>query len=232
MIELIHMDCMDYMATLPDGAFDLAVVDPPYGIGGDSLHTARKKETFSNFVKHPTRSERGRLSRGAGKLKNSALQNMDTTWDIAPGPEYFRELFRVSRNQVVWGGNYFTAKLPESRCWLLWDKEQPWTNFSAFELAWTSFHKPCQKFKWRNGSGQNQKRIHPTQKPVALYAWIYSLFAKPGLRILDTHLGSGSSAIAAHDAGLDFTGCELNTDYFNAAKERYGKHQQQGRLDL
>jgi len=231
-IELLHTDCMDYMRTLPDKAFDLAVVDPPYGIGVDNMNMlggGKPPPSTNGFIN--TRKQRGRLSQGAGKLKDRVLQTMDSSWDAAPpGDYYFTELFRVSKHQIIFGGNYFN--LPPTRCVVCWDKMQPWPNFSAWEMAWTSFGMPAKIFRRATVHTEDTGKIHPTQKPMKLYAWLYSLFANPGQRILDTHLGSGSSAIAAHDAGLDFVGCELDADYFNAASERLEKHQQQGRLAL
>ena len=204
MVELLNCDCMEYMATLPDKAFDLAVVDPPYNIGGDSIHA-------------------GRLKRGSGKLKNRAIQLLDSSFDEIPLNEnYFDELFRVSQNQVVWGMNYFV--LPKTRGVICWDKVQPWDNFSQIELAWTSFDFPAKLYRYDNRTGG---KIHPTQKPIALYDWILRNYAKPGQRILDTHLGSGSSAIAAHYFGCDFVGCEIDVDYFNAAKERFDRETRQ-----
>jgi site-specific DNA-methyltransferase (adenine-specific) len=204
MIELLNIDCMEYMKTLPDKAFDLAVVDPPYNIGGDAIHA-------------------GRLKKGSGKLKNRAIQLLDSKFDEIPlNDKYFNELFRVSKNQVIWGMNYF--ELPRTRGVICWDKVQPWENFSQVELAWTSFDYPAKLFKFDNRTGN---KIHPTQKPVALYDWILRNYAKPGQRILDTHLGSGSSAIAAHYFGCDFVGCEIDVDYFNAARERFDRETRQ-----
>ncbi len=182
---------MDYMRTLPDNAFELAIVDPPYQLPKDS-------------------------SNGRGKLKNRIFNKGHiSTWDIAPSPEYFTELCRVSINQIIWGGNYFP--LHPTRGIICWDKCQPWQNFSQIELAWTSFNRPAALFKFDNRRGG---KIHPTQKPVALYKWLLDRYAQPGDRILDTHLGSGSSAIAAYDLGFEFTGIEIDSDYYAKAKER------------
>ena len=198
-----NMDCMAYMQSLPDGAFALAVVDPPYGLPKDS-------------------------SNGRGKLKTRTFNRGNiSTWDIAPKAEYFEELFRVSRNQVIWGGNYFP--LPPCRCFLVWDKLQPFPNFSRCEYAWTSFNMPSKLFAFDN---RYSGKIHPTQKPITLYEWIFSLCAKPGDKILDTHLGSGSSRIAAYDAGLDFVGCEIDKVYFDAQEERFLTHTAQENLFL
>lgn len=201
-ITLYHGDCMEYLRSMPDKAFDIAVVDPPYQLPKDS-------------------------SNGRGKLRNRVFNKGHIVdWDIAPQQEYFDELFRVSENQIIWGGNYF--KLPPSRGIICWDKCQPWENFSQFELAWTSFCKPAALFRYDNRRGG---KIHPTQKPVALYKWIYNKYANGG-KILDTHLGSGSSAIAAYDLGLEFVGMEIDETYYNAAVERLKKHAAQGKLDL
>lgn len=188
-LDIRHADCMDLMREFPDKHFDLAVVDPPYGIGK-------------------------RLSQGAGKLKNSALQNMNSEWDIAPDESYFIELRRVSKEQIVWGGNYFD--LPPTRCVLCWDKKQYMPTFSRWEMAWTSYDKPAKMFEDIGG----ESRIHPTQKPVKLYDWIFANYAEEGMEILDTHLGSGSIAIAAHYAKMKLTASELDEDYYNAACER------------
>jgi len=200
-ITLIQGDCMEYMATLPDKAFDLAIVDPPYGLPKDS-------------------------SNGRGKLRGRTFNKMDILrWDKAPTIDYFNQLFRISKNQIIWGGNYFP--LPPSRCILCWDKIQPWENFSQIELAWTSFNSPAQIFKFDNRTGD---KIHPTQKPVQLYKWILNKYAKDGDNILDTHGGSFSSAIAAHDGHFNFTGIEIDSEYYEAAKKRIMFHQQQQNL--
>ena len=207
MIEMLHCDCTEYMAGCADKAFDLAIVDPPYGIGGDALH-------------------QDRLKKGSGKLKNRVIQTMNSSWDNnPPKQEYFDELFRVSKNQIIWGANYFN--LPTSRCIIVWDKVQPWENFSQVEIAWTSFDSPAQLFKFDNRTGE---KIHPTQKPVALYKWLLSRYAKPGDKILDTHGGSGSICLACHDLGYDLTWMELDADYYKAACERYQNHAAQGSL--
>jgi site-specific DNA-methyltransferase (adenine-specific) len=202
-IEMLNCDCMAYMAGLPDNAFDLAIVDPPYGIGD-------------------------RLSDGGGKLKNTpmaVLYRESSKWDTAPTKEYFDELFRVSKNQIIWGGNYFD--LPPSRCMICWDKAQDMPTLSAWELGWTSFDKPSKIYRQ---SSTDLNRFHPTQKPVALYKWLLSRYAKPGDRILDTHGGSGSICIACHDLGYDLTWMELDADYYKAACKRYQNHAAQASL--
>lgn len=191
-----NMDCMEFMKALPDKAFDLAVVDPPYGIG------------ISN---NPVRQ--------AHERKN---------WDkTIPDKEYFTELFRVSKNQIIWGGNYYD--LPPTQNLIVWDKQQP-EDFSLAmcEFAWCSIQKPAKIFRY---SVLTEKgKIHPTQKPVALYKWILSRYAKPGDKILDTHLGSGSSRIAAYDMGFDFVGCEIDKEYFDKQEERFAIHTAQTRM--
>lgn len=199
-----NMDCMEYMATLPDKAFQLAIVDPPYM---DVFNTQNWKDTCA-------------------KQKEYKSDTHILTGN-KPEREYFNELKRVSKNQIIWGGNYFTDYLKVSRAWVVWYKSNQDNYFSDAELAWTSFDRVLKVFKWR-WSGmlqQNMKnkeiRIHPTQKPVALYEWLLMNYAKEGDKILDTHLGSGSSRIAAHKLGFEFVGCELDKDYFEAQEKRF-----------
>jgi site-specific DNA-methyltransferase (adenine-specific) len=201
MIELLHIDCMEYMATCKDKQFDLAVVDPPYGLGTSVVNSS------------------GRFKR---------YENKNGNWDLQPPTkEYFKELFRVSKEQIIWGGNYFD--LPPNKCFLIFDKMQPQDiSFAMCEYAWASFDKVAQIFKCRI---QNQEqRFHPTQKPIRLYDWIFNKYATQGMTILDTHLGSGSSAIAAHYAGLNFVGCELDKEYYDAACKRFKEQTQQQKL--
>ena len=193
-LDLRCCDCMDLMRECADKAFDLAIVDPPYGIGMDGGNVGYKG--FNNFEKKG--------------------------WDKAiPTAEYFQELKRVSRHQIIWGGNYFP--LPPSRCWLIWDKGEGFEGrtYAEAELAWTSFDANVRKFKRDPlARGDYRGKIHPTQKPVALYDWILRTYAEPGWRILDTHLGSGSIAIACHYAGHALTACEIDRDYYEAALQR------------
>ena len=205
MIELLHTDCMSYMAGLPDKAFDLAIVDPPYGIGRDgsqrttSTHGGRKAHAFKG-------------------------------WDSgAPGPDYFRELFRVSQDQIIWGANYMAEHLPPSMGWIFWDKGQRICN-SDGELAYTSFPRALRVVEYNRVELLKDGTIHPTQKPVALYRWLLKNYAKPGQRILDTHLGSGSIAIACDLEGFDLVGCEIDADYIAGARKRLADHQAQPRL--
>jgi len=189
--KVYNEDCMIGMSKYPDGYFDLAIVDPPYGLG-----------ISSNSFR--------------GKQK-------DKDWDDGiPDEAYFSELMRVSKEQIIWGGNYFP--LPPSQGFLIWDKVQPMDFSSAMcEFAWMSIQKPAKIFKLHVVTAETNK-IHPTQKPQKLYRWILKHYATEGMKILDTHLGSGSSRIAAHDLGFDFTGFELDKDYFEAAEKRYQNH--------
>ena len=167
------MDCLDYMRSIPDKYFDLAVVDPPYGINAPAMDMGSSKGNTSTA----TKLRKGRLNGGAGKLKNRVLNTMSCDWDYnPPGEDYFRELFRVSKNQIIWGGNYFP--LPPTRGIICWDKMQPWENFSQIDLAWTSFDCPAKLVRISTTGGNNrEEKIHPTQKPVALYQWIFKKFA-------------------------------------------------------
>ena len=194
--KIILADCMDIMKDIPDKYFELAIVDPPYGIGGDALHTDR-------------------ALKGAGKLKNIALNKFQTKWDIAPDENYFLELKRISINQIIWGGNYFN--LGRTRGFIIWDKLQYFKNFSACEFAWTSFEKPSAMYQI---DCKYSGKIHPTQKPVALYRWLLQNYAKPGDKIIDTHSGSGSCAIACHLEKFDFLAIEKDEDYYKASVER------------
>ena len=202
--EAFNIDCMEYMKQCHDKQFDLAIVDPPYGI---------EEMTGTN------------PAAGRGKLKHRVFNREEkkfTQWDKSPSKEYFDELFRVSKNQIIFGGNYFD--LPPTRGFIVWDKCQPFQSFSACEFAWTSFTVPAKIFRFDN---RTSGKIHPTQKPVELYKWILATFAKSGDSILDTHLGSGSSRIAAYDMGFNFTGTEIDTEYFNAQEVRFNEYRQQ-----
>lgn len=218
MNEAFNIDCMEFMRTLPDKAYDWAVVDPPYGIGVGSMG-------YTN---------------GVAIVGNALAKRNDYSghkeWDSAPPPkEYFDELFRVSKNQIIFGGNYFTDKLPPTKSWIVWDKrtDERYTNsFADCELAWCSKGVArVFRFLYNGMLQQNMKnkeiRFHPTQKPVELYRWLFKNYAKPGDRILDTHLGSGSSRIAAYDAGLDFTGCEIDKEYFDLQEQRFADYSAQ-----
>lgn len=221
-ITLYNADCMDIMRTFSDNDFDLAIVDPPYGINASNMRmgSSPSKSKSGDGMSVAERLKKGRLNSGGGKLKNRALNSMLLTWDFeCPSPAYFNELFRVSRNRIIWGGNYF--HLPPTRGIICWDKKQPWENFSQWEMAWSSFDCPARIFRYSSRGGANrEKKIHPTQKPVALYSWLLSTFAKPGDRILDTHGGSMSIAIAAYNLGFELTIIEKDTAYYMDARER------------
>ena len=196
-----NIDCMEGMKQIPDKYFDLAIVDPPYGIGVNHNMGRRKDDNPSNYKK--------------------------AYWDNKP-PEkaYFKELIRVSKNQIIWGANHFIDKIAlPSPCWISWDKMfSEEVSFAQFELAWTSFNKTCKKFVQ---SPNQDNKIHPTQKPVALYKWLLTNYAKPGDKILDTHVGSASSLIACYDLGFEYLGFELDADYYQMATERLEKHKSQ-----
>jgi len=207
--EVFNEDCLAAMRLMPDKAFDLAIVDPPYGIGE---HGGKKRE--------------GGQARAKG-LKSAAYSAKDWDNDI-PTEEYFRELQRVSKNQIIWGGNYFIGHLQPTPCFIVWDKKSnDGSDFADCELAWTSFSTAVRKFKYDwIGFGylnnpEGERKIHPTQKPVALYRWLLDKYAQSGDTILDSHLGSGSSRIAAHQMGFDFTGYELDPEYFAASEKRF-----------
>lgn len=208
--KLYNMDCMQGMKEFPDGYFDLAIVDPPYGIGID-----------------------GQKKRVCGNPKHNRKEHIRKSWDkTIPPPEYFRELERVSKAQVIWGGNYFVPYLEQGhKGWLVWDKGQHGLTMSDCELAYTSFDTPTRVFVCNRVELLNDGTIHPTQKPVKLYSWVLSLFARKGMKILDTHAGSGSSLIACYrQGGLDFVGFEIDEDYCRAANERLEQEQAQIRL--
>ncbi len=229
-IETLHVDCMEYMSTLPNNAFDLAIVDPPYGIG-------MKGHRF-NPGNYPTRQKNGRSL----LVKRNDYGTKE--WDNKPPSRaYFKELRRVSRDQVIWGANHFINRMPfASSCWLVWDKCNGGTNQADAELAWTSFCSAVRlfPFMWngmiqgsiangREAQGdkrQNERRIHPTQKPVQLYRWILKNYAQPGMRILDTHAGSMSLGVACAIEGYDAVLCEKDADYFRDGTKRLRQAEQ------
>ena len=198
--------------------------------GGSADFEERNRSRFGGWFDRYHIS--GADGRRLGREDPKTTQGADIRhWDVAPPQKYFDELARVSKNQIIWGGNYFD--LPPTRCFLVWRKLSISENFTMAmaEYAWTSFNDNAKVFE-AAPQGNTEKRIHPTQKPVALYAWIFSRYAKPGDKILDTHLGSGSSRIAAWDAGLDFVGCEIDKVYFDLAEARFQRHAAQGNLFL
>ena len=192
-IRLYNGDCMEWMKDVPDKWYDLVICDPPYGL---------KKSSSS---------------RGCGKLKYRAFNvgNIYERWDKKPSKEYFDELFRISKNQIIWGGNYF--ELPPCRCFVCWDKCQPWENFSQVEMAWTSFDYPAKLFRYDNRRGG---KIHPTEKPIVLYGYLLKTFAKHGDRIFDSHFGSLSIGIACHELGFELDACEIDKKYYDNALKR------------
>lgn len=214
-IQITNEDNMALMARYPDNYFDLAIVDPPYGIGESSNDNKSRSKL--------------------GKSKDYGNKDWDNS---APNIEYFIELKRVSKNQIIWGANHFIENIPNSNssCWIVWDKMNGENDFADCELAYASFKTAVRKFDFRwhgmlQGDMANKEtRIHPTQKPIALYKWLLQKYAKQGDKILDTHLGSGSIAIACHDFGFELTACELDADYYKASIERIKKHTAQGSL--
>lgn len=206
LLDIRCMDCMELMAEYPDGHFDLAICDPPYGIDcAKTINIKNDKRGFSGERLHKSKR-----------------------WDDEiPSAEYFKELERVSKNRILWGGNYFTEHLPPTKAWIFWSKKDTKTqgsNFSDGELAWTSMKKVTRMFEYGwigiDYCNKDEKKQHPTQKPIKLYDWLLANYAKEGDKILDTHLGSGSHAIACHYAGLYLTASELDPDYFAASVER------------
>ena len=212
---IYNQDCLEAMKEMSDNQFDLAIVDPPYGIS-----YARGKNGWGINENRP-------------KLE-------DVKWDKkTPNKEYFSELQRVSKNQIICGGNYFTDKIPVSKCWIVWNKINNTENKSVFadaELLWTSFKKVVKMYTLRTmgfiSDTKDNKRIHPTQKPTELYEWLLMNYAKEGDTILDTHLGSGSIAIACHNLGFDLTGYEIDKEYFEAATKRIEQHKAQLRIAI
>jgi len=204
MIHLYNKDCMEAMASMKDNEFDLAIVDPPYGLGKRTTDGRSKKNTQTKFMNDIRR----------------------TNWDNSiPPQKYFDELKRVSKNWIIWGANYFP--ISEYRTFIVWDKMTYVPTMSQVELAATSYNEPARYIKINSNQ---HDRIHPTQKPVALYTWLLDKYAQKGWKILDTHLGSGSSAIAAHNMGFEFHGYELDTEYYEGASKRLKVHQQQLKL--
>ena len=211
--EVYNTDCLEYMKTVHDKFFELSIVDPPYGIG----------------ITKQSLGEGGGLYRKPKAYKRGE-------WDsLIPNSLYFDELYRISKNQIIWGGNYFNLR--PTPCYIFWDKNNGGNDFADGELAWTSFDTPVRKFKYTwfgfiQGKMGNQKenRIHPTQKPIDLYKWLLKSYAKEGDKIFDSHLGSGSSRIACYEGGFDFWGCELDKEYFDAANQRFEIYKMQLKL--
>lgn len=219
--EVFNMDCMEGMKQYPDKYFELAIVDPPYGIGESN----KKNKTRSSFTGF-----------GDNKKWVSARDYGGGEWDYSkPNSEYWHQLFRISENQIIWGANHFGC-FGGSPCWIVWDKDNGDCDQADCELAFTSFDTAVRKFTFRlqgllqQDMKNKEERIHPTQKPIALYKWLLKNYAKPGDKILDTHLGSGSSRIAAYDMGFDFIGYELDKDYFDASVKRFEQYKSQLKL--
>ena len=187
--EVFNCDCMEYMRSLPDKYFQLAIADPPYGLDKKSIQ-------------------------GSGKLKNRTLNKHDMSWDIRPSMSFFKELQRISKHVIIWGGNYFD--LGRCRCFICWDKMQVWPNFSQCEFAFTDYDMPSKHVRLSNRGGDaDSVDWHPTSKPVDLYLYCLQTFAKEGDSIFDPMMGSQSSRIAAYKMGFDYVGCELNKEYFD-----------------
>ena len=213
MLTITNEDNMELMARYPNKHFQLAIVDPPYGIGEDGRKGVRTNPSRPNSYNR--------------KPKYTA-KNWDSS---APKKEYFNELIRVSKNVIIWGANHFIENIPNqnSPCWIVWDKKNEGTDFADCELAWSNMKTTIRKYTIHKFEGTRGGKdcIHPTQKPVSLYKWILDKYAKPGDKILDTHLGSGSIAIACHDYGFDLTACELDKEYFDKAMQRINNHTKQ-----
>lgn len=204
-IEITNEDNMELMARYPDNYFDLAIVDPPYGIGAEN-HAGNKENGWNQWKKKE--------------------------WDSQPPKSsYFNELFRVSKNQIIWGANHYIDLIPiRFSCFLIWDKGQRNFSLADGEMAWTSFNKAARLFTYARAKALQDGKIHPTQKPVKLYEWLLDNYAKEGDKILDTHLGSGSIAIACHNLGFELTACELDKDYYEASIKRIQNHIDQLRM--
>ena len=206
--ELLNIDCMEYMKDISDNYFDLAIVDPPYGI---------------NI---------GKMTMGKGSNMDKGLI-LRKSWDRnSPDQIYFDELIRISKNQIIWGANHFISKIPyDSSCWIVWDKKDYNSDFADGEMAWTSFKSVMKIFQRARGKGGDQRnKIHPTQKPIALYKWLLKNYAKPGWKLFDSHSGSGSFRIAAYDMGFDLISCEIDKDYCRDNEARFQNHIKQAEL--
>ena len=207
-IKIHNADCMEAMRQMSDNEFDLAIVDPPYGIGVDG----NKEQRWPN---------------GSIKRKAHAIKGWDSN---PPDSAYFSELFRVSKDQIIWGGNYFIKYLKPTKAWIFWYKEQQGLTMSDGELAWTSFKKVTRMYSLHRSHIWQESPTHPTQKPVQLYKWLLTNYANEGDKILDTHLGSGSIAIACWDLKFDLTGYEIDKEYYDNAIERIERHKRQMNL--
>ncbi len=215
-IRFFNCDNMEFMKEIPDNYYELCICDPPYGINAPKMSATPCQRKVGSK----------RLNGGSGKLKNRKLNSSNFDWDNEiPKQKYFDELFRISKNQIIWGGNYFPLK--PTRCIICWDKVQPWENFSQIEIAWTSFDSPAQLFKYDNRTGD---KIHPTQKPIVLYRWLLQKYAKQGDKILDTHGGSMTIARACYEEEFDLDIMELDKEYFDKGVHKFKEHVSQIKL--
>ena len=235
-ITIYHGDCYDILPQLPK--IDLLLTDPPYGINADKFSNGQNLNRKDGWNREESTSKKirknrlQRLNGGGGKLKNRILNTSKIDWDYErPKKEYWDELFRISKNQFVWGFNYFIDFLYPSRGVYVWNKKQPWENFSQAELGWTSFDKPARLFDCSNTGGRNKEiKIHPTQKPVIIYKDILTWIAEKGWTIFDSHTGSRSLGIACYDLGFDFEGCENDKIIWEAQETRFQDHIKQDEL--
>lgn len=265
-ITLYNADCMELLREMPDNAYDLAIVGPPYGDanfqtpphqamspdgGGGSTNTKGRWNRFGQRFDRYKKTEQTPCAYGeireistlypppiqpnesqvVSRTGGTWAQKYDKKiigWDIAPSEDYFKELFRVSRNQIIWGANYF-PNMPPTRCFIVWRKLSISENFSMAmaEYAWTSFNRNAKVFECAPQGKKSDPRFHPTAKPIELYKWILVNFAKEGDTILDTHLGSGSIAIACHELGFNLTGIEIDEEYYDKSLERIKRYQKQ-----
>lgn len=239
MIEYFNEDCMVGMARYPDKHFDLAIVDPPYGVGSITYMPRSRKVAFGGYMDtyeitvatmNANQRALNKVEVVHAQLSNDTIRNF-TEANGSPCPEYFEELFRVSKNQIIWGGNYYI--LPPSRGFVIWRKTTVAESFSMAmcEYAWCSFNSNSKIWDGAPQGTKKDPRMHPTQKPVALYQWLLKNYAKQGDKILDTHVGSASSLIACHDMGFDAVGFELDADYYKASKQRLDDFMAQPRLE-
>lgn len=222
--NFIQGDCMDYLPQYPDGYFSLAIVDPPYGDGIGQANPNQFGERFNRY-------QMGGAKRTGGGYAEK-YGNKIAAWDIAPDQEYFKELFRVSKYQIIWGGNYFG--LPPNRNFIIWRKINIPEKFSmaAVEYAWTNIPGNAKVFEYSSFRDETSGKFHPTEKPIALYKWLLQNYAYPGYRILDTHAGSASSLIACEDMGFRYTAFEIDSEYYKLANERIKEFKKQYRFNI
>lgn len=224
MVNFFNTDCMEFMANVPDKFYDLAIVDPPYGIGEDGSKNHSRGITPGSIKK-----------KALGKSKDYKPYSGNDK--EPPSKEYFKELVRVCKNQIIWGANHFISRIPfDSSCWIVWDKNNGLNDFADCELAYTSFDTAVRKFKWtwhgmlQENMKNKQERIHPNEKPIELYRWTLQKYATKGMKILDTHGGSFSHAIAADMEGFDLDIMEIDKDYYEAGVNRFNQYKRQLKL--